>query len=193
MKQSAPGKVRIIAGHLRGRKVPVLPIDGLRPTPDRVRETLFNWLQTNIQDAKCYVFFAGTGVLGFEAISRGAAHVVMVDNNRAICDSLKKTQVEFGIEREQCIIEQSDVLSYIQRQLSTAPADLIFLDPPFNSSLLEEALALLSQSSLLGPQTMIYTELSSDSPVPTLKHFEPIKTQKAGKVAYHLLAQKSES
>ncbi len=193
MKQNNPGKVRIIAGHLRGRKVPVLPIDGLRPTPDRVRETLFNWLQASIQDAKCYVFFAGTGVLGFEALSRGASQVVMVDNNRAVCDSLKNTQIEFNIDRDQCTIEQSDVLSYLQRQQSTGAADLIFLDPPFNSSLLEEALALLSQSSLLGPQTMIYTELSSDSPMPTIKHFEAIKTKKAGKVAYHLLAKKSES
>lgn len=191
MRGTPPGSIRIISGKLRGRKVPVLSMKGLRPTPDRVRETLFNWLQTSIQGATCYNFFAGTGILGFEALSRGAKHCVMVDQSRAICESLHKVRDGLGIEAAACEIVQQDVLEYLKVSKPMPSADLIFLDPPFDTDLLEQSLKLLEASPLCGVNTKIYTELPLKAPIPEIKDFAVAKTQKAGQVAYHLFTRKS--
>ena len=109
----APGKVRIIAGKWRGRKLDVIDSQGLRPTPDRIRETLFNWLQNDIVGARCLDLFAGTGALGFEALSRGAAEVVMVESNGKLVDTLKQHAVVLGSEQHS--IQQADAFSWLQQ------------------------------------------------------------------------------
>lgn len=185
---SAPGKLRIIAGKYKGRKVPVLSVKALRPTPDRVRETLFNWLQTSIHGARCLNFFAGTGILGFEALSRGAQEVIMVDADRAIINTLTKSKDELKIPANQCQIVHADVLEWIEKAHSINAYDLIFLDPPFDTDLLEQSIKRLTNSSLISQKSKIYTELPVDKPTPTIDGFEVIKSQKAGKVAYHLYA-----
>jgi 16S rRNA (guanine966-N2)-methyltransferase len=188
MNKAPPGKLRIIAGAHRGRKVPVLSMKALRPTPDRVRETLFNWLQSCIHGARCLNFYAGTGILGFEALSRGASEVVMVDMDRKIIDSLTRTRADLGIDATSCPILHANVLSWIEQAKAMRAYDLIFLDPPFDSDLLAQSLVKLQASSLLGEKTKIYTELPVKAEPPTIEGFEVIKSQKAGQVGYYLFA-----
>ena len=185
---SYPGKLRIIAGKNKGRKIPVLSMKTLRPTPDRVRETLFNWLQGTIGGARCVNLFAGTGILGFEALSRGAQSAVMVDSALNVTEMLKKVRLDLQISPDECPIVQQDVIKWLS-QGGHQPADLIFMDPPFDSDLLEKSLACLPDSGLLGARSKIYTELPIDKPVPTLEGYEVVKSQKAGQVGYYLLAK----
>lgn len=185
---SYPGKLRIIAGKHKGRKIPVLSMKTLRPTPDRVRETLFNWLQGTVSGARCVNLFAGTGILGFEALSRGAQWTVMVDSALNITEMLKKVRSELNMTPDECPIIHQDVLSWLS-QGGHQPADLIFMDPPFDSDLLEKSLQCLPESGLLGAHTKIYTELPIDKPVPVLEGYEVRKSQKAGQVGYYLLAK----
>lgn len=153
MNQRPPGHVRIIAGHLRGSKLPVADRPGLRPTSDRVRETLFNWLQPRVAGARVLDLFAGTGALGFEAASRGAAEVVMVERDPALAQSLRESQARFRLEGVQVV--QADARAW----LAGPPAprfDLVFLDPPFDGSLWEPAARGLAP--WLAPGAWIYVE-----------------------------------
>lgn len=186
MNSAPPGKLRIIAGRFKGRKIPVLSMKALRPTPDRVRETLFNWLQTHIQGARCLNFFAGTGILGFEALSRGAKEVIMIDSDHKIIHALDKVCDELNLSKEECSIVMADVLAWIDQAHALKPYDMIFLDPPFKTDLLQQSLQKLQQSPLLGPKSMIYTELDAKDEPPSIEGFEIIKSQRAGQVGYYL-------
>lgn len=128
-----PGQVRIIAGRLRGSKLPVPDSPGLRPTSDRVRETLFNWLQGRVAGARAIDLFAGTGALGFEAVSRGAAEVVMLERDPALAAGLRAQAQRLQCPEAQ--IECADALSWLGRTAATARFDLAFLDPPFTAGL----------------------------------------------------------
>ncbi len=150
-----PGKVRIISGEWRGRRLPVPDFPGLRPTPERLRETLFNWLQPTIIAATCLDLFAGSGALGLEAASRGAAQVLLVEKNpilaahlRAQCQLLNAVQVQ---------VQQADTLLFL---LQPAQAfDLVFLDPPFQQDLLAPVCGLLEKHGWLSERAKIYVEM----------------------------------
>ncbi|MDH5538110.1 MAG: 16S rRNA (guanine(966)-N(2))-methyltransferase RsmD [Rhizobacter sp.] len=148
-----PGEVRIIGGQWKRSKLPVADAPGLRPTPDRVRETLFNWLGQDLSGWRCLDAFAGSGVLGFEAASRGAAQVVLLERDRKLVAALEQSRRR--LEGEQLRIECADALAWLAR----CPADsfeLIFLDPPFDSTLLAPALA--AALPLVVPRGFVYVE-----------------------------------
>jgi 16S rRNA (guanine966-N2)-methyltransferase len=148
--------IRIIGGEWRGRRLPVTVAEGLRPTPDRVRETLFNWLAPRIEGARCLDLFAGTGALGLEALSRGAAHVQFVDSDRTAIESLRRTLTTLGAA-DRATLVQGDALgtSSTPRAPGVAP-DIVFIDPPFARELHSHALDTVLAG--LAPHARIYLE-----------------------------------
>jgi 16S rRNA (guanine966-N2)-methyltransferase len=161
MKQ---GKVRIIAGRLRGSRLGVAERPGLRPSSDRVRETLFNWLQDRIIGRRCLDLFAGTGALGFEAASRGAAQVLMVERDRGLAAQLKADAARLNVPEVR--IECADALQLLGRR-PEAPFDLVFIDPPFADGLYERALTALQANGWLASEARIYVEAPlNQSPKP---------------------------
>ena len=179
------GVIRLIAGQWRGRKLPVLPLTGLRPTPDRVRETLFNWLQGDLYQARCLDLFAGSGALGFEAISRGAANVVMVEKNRLAAQQLADNITL--LKTEQIQLQQGDAYDYLK--ITSQTFDIIFLDPPFHNNHIEALLAEIMQRKLLNPQGLIYLEYESEIALDLSKwSLKPIKQTQAGQSQAVLLS-----
>jgi len=183
MKQQ--GSVRIIAGEWRGRRVKVPDVKGLRPTPDRVRETLFNWLAPFIRGANCLDLFAGSGVLGFEAVSRGASSVLMVDESAAVVKCLREEAAKLGAEN--ITID----CARVPEQLRTDKRfDIVFLDPPYQSGLLLPCCEFLEKNDFLSESAYIYLEAQtviSDNDLPASWHI--IKSARAGQVFYHLANQ----
>lgn len=153
-KSGPPGSVRIIAGSLRGSKLPVPDRPGLRPTSDRVRETLFNWLQHDLPGARVLDLFAGTGALGFEAASRGAAEVVLVERDPDLARSLREQAARLKTEGVRVVAE--DALAWLGRSSPGHAFNLVFLDPPFAASLWQPAAAALAP--WLAPGALIYVE-----------------------------------
>ncbi len=183
-----PGKVRIIGGKWRGRSLKVLEVPGLRPTPDRVRETLFNWLAPYIVKARCLDLFAGSGALGFEALSRGAKEVVFVDKHPPIAAAIARIANDLDAKAE-CEIIRASAISYITTHPTVAPFDIIFLDPPFASPLLAQSIEALSQSTFVKNETIIYLESPQALTATQLPaNWELLKSKKAGEVAYHLVS-----
>ncbi len=148
--------MRIIGGALRRRRLHFPSRPGLRPTPDRVRETLFNWLGQDLTGWQCLDLFAGSGALGFEAASRGADRVVMVDLDRAVVDALRQQAQQWEVAQVE--IHQAEAVAYLSR--APGPFDLVFLDPPFGTRLLAEVLGMMA--TRLAPGGRIYAE----SPTP---------------------------
>lgn len=184
MKQ--PGRLRIIAGHWRGRRIPVVHTDMLRPTPDRVRETLFNWLGPRLRGARCLDLFAGTGILGLEALSRGASEVIWIESDRRLVEPLRQIAGELQVKGE---VVNGDVLDWLARfdPARQAPFDLLFLDPPFRRGLLEQVSLLLEKSGLLAPAAFIYLEHEREH-LPTLPaNWLPFRTTHAGQVTAQLV------
>jgi len=155
-------KIRIIAGKWRGRKLEVIDSPGLRPTPDRVRETLFNWIQQEIVGARCLDLFAGTGVLAFEALSRDASEVVLVESDPKIVESLKQHAETLGSENH--TIQLADALSWLKQGIKGF--DIIFLDPPFNQGYIEKCCALIIEESLLNVNGLVYIESEKNLALP---------------------------
>lgn len=153
MNPRPPGTVRIIAGSLRGSKLPVPDRPGLRPTSDRVRETLFNWLQTKVPGANVLDLFAGTGALGFEAVSRGARATVLVERDPALAEALRGHAARLKVETVRVVT--ADALAWLQHP-GGERFDLVFLDPPFDGRLWEEAARRLGP--WLAPDAWIYVE-----------------------------------
>lgn len=190
MKHSnrSPGQIRIVAGQWRGRMLKVVAHTELRPTPDRVRETLFNWLTGYVNGARCLDLFAGTGALGFEALSRGAKEVVFVDHHVPVIKALQNTAREFDA-LDRCHIVLDESIRWLKKiQHSEKPFNIIFLDPPFSSMLVKESLRLLVGSTLVQPETLIYAESSKLLVAENIPiQWELIKQKTASEVAYHLL------
>lgn len=177
--------LRIIGGEWRGRKLRFADGEGLRPTTDRVRETLFNWLAPRIQGARCLDLFAGSGALGLEALSRGAAEVIFVDTNPAAITTLKENLALLKAENAEVI--RGDGLNYLQGNLRQF--DVVFLDPPFRRDLLQPALKLLAEQGWLAKGARLYLELESEESLPELPTgWELLRSKEAGQVAYHLVA-----
>ena len=145
--------MRIVSGKWRGRKLPVLDAQGLRPTTDRTKETLFNWLMHDIRNARCLDAFSGAGSLGFEALSRGAKDVIFFEKDKRAAANLIKNGNTLGIQAN---VVTGDSLNLIQQQ--TQPFDIVFIDPPFNQNLLNPFLSALINRSLVNPDGLIYVE-----------------------------------
>jgi 16S rRNA (guanine966-N2)-methyltransferase len=183
-----PNQVRIIAGKWRGRTLKVPEIMGLRPTPDRVRETLFNWLAPVIVDARCLDPFAGSGALGFEALSRGAAYVEMVDQSSQLIKLLQEERSQLGANNADIYCASAPA----GLKKTAQPFDIIFLDPPYDSDLLLITCQYLHEHHFLAKNAYIYLEaryIIKDNDLPS--GWRLLKSQRAGQVYYHL-AQKQE-
>jgi 16S rRNA (guanine966-N2)-methyltransferase len=181
-KSSNKGSIRIIAGIHRGRKLPVLMAEGLRPTTDRVKETVFNWLMPFIQDSKCLDCFAGSGGLGFEALSRGASHVNFIELNNAAAQQLKENQ--FLLQSNNISIINSDALHFIKN--NTQKFDVVFLDPPFRKNFVEQTAQLLNENSL-ADNALIYIEMESEESNQQLPlNWKLLKEKVAGQVISRL-------
>jgi 16S rRNA (guanine966-N2)-methyltransferase len=159
-------------------------IAAIRPTPDRVRETLFNWLQHDVAGSRCLDLFAGSGALGLEALSRGAARVVFVDREREVIEQLSATLSLLRANGGQ--VEQGDALRFLEG--SPQPFDIVFLDPPFDRDLLPGLCSALENHGWLAPGALIYIESPAHGPVPALPAaWTLLKTGRAGEVGYHLV------
>ncbi len=180
------GSVRIIAGKWKRRRLKVADVSGLRPTPDRVRETVFSWLGPSLDGSTCLDLFAGTGALGFEAASRGAKRVVMVEQDpvavsvlRDGCATLDATEIE---------VVQADALEWLES--AQGSFNIVFLDPPFGRFEPAELCLRLEQSGRLEPRGLVYIETAADDRVPTLPHgWRLLRSQRAGQVRYHLASR----
>ncbi|MCB1786047.1 MAG: 16S rRNA (guanine(966)-N(2))-methyltransferase RsmD [Gammaproteobacteria bacterium] len=159
-------QVRIIGGRHRGRRVRFAPGAGLRPTPDRVRETLFNWLQHEVPGARCLDLFAGSGALGLEALSRGAAHLLAVERNRAAVERLREN-IALLHEQDNALVVQDDALRLL-KSTADRPYDLVFVDPPFAAGLLGDTCRLLEQHGWLSDAAIVYLEQDAKHPWPEL-------------------------
>jgi 16S rRNA (guanine966-N2)-methyltransferase len=179
---STASVVRIIGGRHRGRKLPFAEMPGLRPTGDRIRETLFNWLQPVIEGARCLDLFSGSGALGMEAASRGAGRVVMVEKAGSVVRQLERNRELLGLD--QIEIVRADALQFLEQPAS--PFDIVFLDPPFDNDLL----APLCQRLTLGwlaDEARIYLEEDISRPFPELpEDWLWLKQKTAGRVRYGL-------
>jgi len=175
--------VRIIGGRHRGRKLSFPDAAGLRPTSDRIRETLFNWLQPFIDGADCLDLFAGSGSVGFEAVSRGAGRVTMVEKNPKVAAQLKKNAALLEVEKIEIIVD--DALRWLEKQ--DQEFDIVFLDPPFADKLLQQVIDRLINSGALKPGAHIYLEQDAKDTFPTLPaSIEIIRKKNAGQVNYAL-------
>lgn len=172
------GKIRIIGGIHRSRQLSVLDVDGLRPTLDRVKETLFNWLGQDLTGLECLDLFAGSGSLGFEAISRNAKHVVMIEKDIRV--SRKLLENKNLLKAENCEVINGDAIHYMCS--SNRLFDIIFVDPPYSTNLLSDVLPLLRK--LIKDDGLIYAEYSNEV---DFNGFDIYKKGKAGLVNYVLL------
>lgn len=182
--QAAPNSVRIIAGQWRGRRIPVLSRDGLRPTTDRVRERLFNWLMHDIAGARCLDLFAGTGALGLECLSRGASFVQFVEADKRVAKTLGESLALLanGSNSE---VEECNAIDFLNRQ--SGLYDIVFLDPPFQSDLLAQSIAAISQPGCLADGALIYIEQAAKTDLVELpKNWQVYREGQTGQSRYAL-------
>ena len=178
-----PGQLRIIGGDWRGRKLQFPAVNDLRPTPDRVRETLFNWLQMRIAGTRCLDLFSGSGALGLEALSRGAKEVVMVEQDRAAAIQIRQHLQTLKSSAGQ--VENSDVFRFLEG--AATQFDVVFLDPPYRLGCLAQCCELLERNGWLTDDALIYLEDSAKNGEPQLPHnWEMLRSKKAGDVGYYL-------
>jgi 16S rRNA (guanine966-N2)-methyltransferase len=185
--RAARGQLRIIGGAWRGRRLEVAAIEGLRPTPDRVRETLFNWLQPVIEGARCLDLFCGSGALGLEALSRGAADVVFVDRAQAAVAQLRESLQRLGATGAEA--HAAEALDWIAHA-PQAHFDVVFIDPPYRQGLAGVCAARLEARGLLAPHALVYLETAADEPAPQVPACWRLhRERRAGQVAYRLYAR----
>ena len=176
---AATGQVRIIGGTYRRRLITFPARPGLRPTPDRVRETLFNWLGQSLEGCSCLDLFAGSGALGFEAASRGASRVVMVERDRAACNALTMNQGRLGASAVELV--GGDASDWLAR--TAERFDVVFLDPPFRQNVLPQLLERLPR--VLGAGARVYLE--SERALEAGGAWQELRAARAGQVSYQLL------
>jgi len=175
------GRVRIVGGAWRSRIIEVPERPELRPTPNRVRETLFNWLGQELTGLACLDLYAGSGALGFEAASRGAARVVMVERDRVALRALEKNRA--ALDAKQVEIVSGDALAYLARPDAAARFDVVFLDPPFRQNVFPDLMRGLANR--LAPGARVYVEAAA--PLETEPPWRELKRRRAGQVSYQLL------
>lgn len=180
------GEVRVIAGRWRGRKLPVLNADGLRPTTDRVKETLFNWLMNDVAGSRCLDCFAGSGSLGIEALSRQAQAVTFLEKFANAATQLKRNLSQLNAENG--TVKQTDTLSFLAQKNQAEPFDLVFVDPPFHQGFVPQVLTLLAENQWLASNALIYVETEKTHPVLALPpNWQILKEKTAGQVVSRLL------
>ncbi|MCP3020742.1 16S rRNA (guanine(966)-N(2))-methyltransferase RsmD [Cupriavidus basilensis] len=187
--RQSPAQVRIIGGKWKRTPLPVLDAEGLRPTPDRVRETLFNWLGQDMSGLACLDLFAGSGALGFEAASRGAQQVTMVEANPRVAKQLRDNQ--YRLDAQQIRVVQGDAFA-TAAQMPSASFDVVFLDPPFAEDWLGPALEHAARLSRPGGAVYVETDralIGPDAPVPAA--LEIVRHARAGAVHFHLLQHRN--
>lgn len=180
--KSGRNRIRLIAGNWRGRKITFAPVPGLRPTPDRVRETLFNWLNPVIREAHCLDLFAGSGALGLEAASRGAAEVVLVDSDPDVTRTLQE-QVQL-LDAGQVRVIHADGSLYLRGQGQAF--DVVFLDPPYADDLLPACIRQLEAGGWLADEAWIYIEAERSRELVLPDNWQIYRSKSAGQVGYHL-------
>lgn len=177
------GNIRIIAGKHRGRKLPVLMADGLRPTTDRVKETVFNWLMPYINQSRCLDCFAGAGSLGFEALSRNAEQVTFVELDKNAARQLSENKSLLSADNATII--NDNVLNFLSTTVPS-PVDIVFIDPPFRKNLVNEVIGLLA-NGWLSEQALIYIEMENENDQLSLPdNWSLLKEKVAGQVSYRL-------
>ena len=182
------GKVRIIAGQWRRRQLPVMPIPGLRPTPDRVRETLFNWLSADLPGAACLDLFAGTGALGFEAASRGAQKVLMVERDADVAEHLR-AQVR-ALDAQTMQVVCADATQWVVNPPGCF--DLVFVDPPYGRVDLPTLLVALRTYGCVNVASKVYVETAADNEQPVFpENWQVLRDKRAGGVRYYLASPES--
>jgi 16S rRNA (guanine966-N2)-methyltransferase len=182
-RKGPAGSFRIIGGEWRGRRLPVPAEPGVRPTPDRVRETLFNWLAPLISGARCLDLYTGSGALGLEALSRGAGRVVFVDRTPAVLHHVTANLAKLKSDRGEAIC--MDAQRYLERPAT--PFDIVFLDPPYGQGLLEPVAERLFAGGWLSPAGTVYLEHEAEAPPPALPAgWQLYRSASAGRVRYHL-------
>jgi len=175
-------KLRIIGGEWRSRQLPIIELDGLRPTTDRVRETVFNWLSFEVPGARCLDLFSGSGALGLEALSRGAKECTFVELNRSVAQQIERNLST--LQASNGTVYNTDALSFLQA--NPAPFDVIFLDPPFRKGLLEQVLPKLDER-WLAANAYIYIERESEAQLSQLPdHWQLKKEKRAGQLTFAL-------
>ena len=183
------GQIRIIGGQWRGRKLPVPESPGLRPTTDRVRETLFNWLAPSIVDASCLDCFAGSGALGLEALSRYAASATLLEMERGVAQQLQKNLATLKASNAKVV--NTNTLAFLAQ--AGAPHDIVFVDPPFRKGLLEETLKLLENNGWLSDEALIYIESEVENGLPPVPmNWHVYREKVAGQVAYRLYQREAQ-
>lgn len=179
-------QIRIIGGVHRGRKLNFPPVEGLRPTGDRVRETLFNWLQPLLPGARCLDLFAGSGALGLEAASRGAQPVVMLDRSAKVVAQITENIALLGLHQVE--VYCCDALLWLMGDSQVF--DILFLDPPFAAGLLQPACQMLESGGWLAPGSRIYLEMDAREQLPDLPPvWTRLRQKKAGQVCYYLFSR----
>jgi 16S rRNA (guanine966-N2)-methyltransferase len=182
---AAPGQLRIIGGRWRGRRLQFPAVDGLRPTTDRTRETLFNWLSAPVPGSRCLDLFAGSGALGLEALSRGAMACVFVERSDSAATAINAHLGALDITGSSCI--RADAAAWLRQGNRDAPFDIAFLDPPFDSSLLADCLPLLAAPGWLAAGAFVYLETARKAPQPQPPPGWELHREKfAGGTAYRL-------
>ena len=185
MKKEKKGEIRIIGGKWKGKKIYFDLNDDLRPTPDRAKETLFNWLGQDLKKMYCLDLFSGTGALGFEAFSRGAEKVTFVEKNKEYLQKIKKVYPEMS-EKADCDFFCAECLEWIQNNNSGTKYDLIFIDPPFNKNLIHDLLAAILEKELLSKNGQIYFEFEKKLDLEIPESLNLKKKKSLGKKSYVL-------
>jgi 16S rRNA (guanine966-N2)-methyltransferase len=180
-----PGRLRIVGGEWRGRRLAVLDQPGLRPTPDRVRETLFNWLAPLIIGARCLDLYAGSGALGFEAASRGAGRVVMIEKLAKVVCLLHENRLLLNARQVEVV--HAEAGPWLAMADHAEPFDLVFLDPPFSEDLLGQSCAALTHGGWLARGARVYLEAPATTGFPPLPEgWRLLRDKQAGQVRYGL-------
>ncbi len=188
-KNNRPSEVRVIAGQWRGRKIAFTEVEGLRPTSDRIRETLFNWLQEVVGQSRCLDLFAGSGALGFEAASRGAELVTLVEANREVAKQLETTSHK--LSADSCQIHNRSAIDYLDG--TTQKYDIVFVDPPYKAGMWSQVAEKMVEKAILSDNAHIYLEYPSHINLPVLPaQWRIVKDKKAGAVRYCLLQNNNE-
>jgi len=184
-QKSLNNSLRIIGGKWRGRKATFPDSEGLRPTSDRVRETLFNWLAPVITDARCLDLFSGSGALSFEALSRGAEHVTLIDASSKVSRQLQNNLHELQCENAKVLT--TNAINWLKEEnITEKPFDVVFLDPPFNQQLMAPSCELLESQGLVEEGSYIYIETEANLPLHLPQSWHIHREKKAGQVAYYL-------
>ena len=179
---SARGEVRIIGGAWRSRRLTFPASADLRPTPDRVRETVFNWLMPQLPGASCLDLFAGSGAFGLEALSRGAARAVLVDMHAEVVESLRENRAHLKAEAAEIV--HADALQWLHGPAEAF--DIVFLDPPYARGLLAPCIELLDRQAWVKPNGLVYLEAPQGEMPPLPTSWQLLRSKIAGQVGYHL-------